>query len=125
MIDVLVSVFLFAGASFMFLAALGLVRFPDVLTRMHAAAKAGTLGKSCLAIGFMLYFGDVAFTTRAAMMVAFFVLSAPVGIHLIGRAAYAAGIAPWEGTVTDELRQHRDAGDRSARHAGEADEEPR
>jgi multicomponent Na+:H+ antiporter subunit G len=46
-------------------------------------------------------------TTRAVLVIAFFFLTAPVGAHMIARAAYAVGVPLWEGTITDELRDRR------------------
>ena len=54
-----------------------------------------------------IHFQDLAVTTRAVLVIAFFFLTAPVGAHMIARAAYAVGVPLWEGTITDELRDRR------------------
>jgi multicomponent Na+:H+ antiporter subunit G len=100
---------LLIGALFMFLAALGLLRLPDLFMRLQAATKASTLGVGCMLLGLAIHFQDLAVTTRAVLIVAFFFLTAPVGAHMIARAAYAVGVPLWEGTITDELRDHRRA----------------
>jgi multicomponent Na+:H+ antiporter subunit G len=93
-----------AGAVFMFLAAVGLVRMPDLFTRMHANTKSATLGIGLLMVGTALFFENVTTTTRALAIMIFLFVTVPVGAHLIGRAAYFAGVPLWEGTLSDELR---------------------
>ncbi|HXG09211.1 MAG TPA: monovalent cation/H(+) antiporter subunit G [Gemmataceae bacterium] len=100
---------LIVGASFMLLASLGMLRLPDLFMRLQAATKASTLGVACLLLGAAFHFQDLAVTTRAVLVIAFFVLTAPVGAHMIARAAYAVGVPLWEGTITDELYERRRA----------------
>jgi multicomponent Na+:H+ antiporter subunit G len=89
-LDVLAGIALLAGAAFALVGALGLLRFPDVFTRMHAASKAGTLGSGfCLvAVALSAHAGDVA--TRAVVAVIFLMITAPVSAHLLARAAFRA-----------------------------------
>jgi multicomponent Na+:H+ antiporter subunit G len=56
-----------------------------------------------------VHFQELGVTTRAVLVIAFFFLTAPVGAHVIARAAYAVGVPLWEGTITDELRDRRPA----------------
>lgn len=100
----IVSAFLLiGGAFFTFLAALGLVRMPDLFLRMSATTKAATLGVSSMLLGLACYFGDLALASRAGATIAFLLLTAPIGAHMIGRAAYLSGVPLWERTVVDEL----------------------
>jgi multicomponent Na+:H+ antiporter subunit G len=101
------AVLLVVGACFMLLAGLGLLRLPDLFMRLQAATKASTLGVGCLLLGVAVHFQDLAVTARAVLIVAFFFLTAPVGAHVIARAAYAVGVPLWKGTITDELRHRR------------------
>ncbi len=96
------------GSLFMFLAAVGLVRMPDLFLRMHAITKSSTLGIGLLAIGSALYFGELAIATRAMAVMLFIYITVPVGAHMIARSAYFAGVPLWEGTLSDELRGHYD-----------------
>lgn len=105
----LVAALLVLGAGTMLLAAVGIVRFPDFYTRMHAAAKAGTLGKICLVLAVMLHFVESDVSIRAVLVIAFFSLSAPVAAHLISRAAYRMGVPLWARSVTDEWADRPDA----------------
>jgi multicomponent Na+:H+ antiporter subunit G len=102
---------LVVGALFMVLAGLGVLRLPDLFMRLQAATKASTLGVGCLLLGVAVHFQDLTVTTRAVLVIAFFFLTAPVGAHMIARAAYAVGVPLWEGTITDELRDQRTAKD--------------
>jgi multicomponent Na+:H+ antiporter subunit G len=106
--QILATGFLLVGALFMFLAAVGLLRMPDLFTRMHANTKSATLGVGCLMIGTAIYFADLATATRALAVVVFLFITVPVGSHLIARAAYFAGVPLWEGTLSDELAGHYD-----------------
>jgi multicomponent Na+:H+ antiporter subunit G len=98
------AVLLVVGALFMLLAGLGVLRLPDLFMRLQAATKASTLGVGCLLLGGAVHFQDLSVTTRAVLVIGFFCLTAPVGAHMIARAAYAVGVPLWEGTIVDELR---------------------
>jgi multicomponent Na+:H+ antiporter subunit G len=118
--DWLTSVFLVIGAGFMLVAAIGVWRFPDVLTRMQAAAKAGTLGVGFIMLAVAVHFGRLAVTAHAAVILLFFVVTSPVGAHRIGRAAHRIGVPLWEGTHRDELREAtQSAGWSAGEEAGE------
>ena len=99
---------LIIGVTFMLLAAIGIVRMPDLFTRMQTATKGGSLGIVCTFLSVAVYFGEFAITARSLLIIAFFFLTAPVAAHMIARAAYFVGYQLWEETVTDELRGHYD-----------------
>jgi multicomponent Na+:H+ antiporter subunit G len=107
MTDWAVSVLLLLGSSFVLLAAVGLLRLPDLYTRMHASTKPATLGVSLLVSGLAWHAGDLGVGARAVLVVVFFLLTAPVAAHRLGRAAYRAGVPRWRGTVLDELAGER------------------
>lgn len=87
MIDILIGILLLLGGFFALIAAIGVLRLPDVLTRMHASTKAGTLGSSLTLIGCAIYFGDTTVTVRVIAIILFLMLTAPIGAHMLGRAA--------------------------------------
>jgi multicomponent Na+:H+ antiporter subunit G len=119
------AVLLVVGALFMLLAGLGVLRLPDLFMRLQAATKASTLGVSCLLLGAAVHFQELGVTTRAVLVIAFFFLTAPVGAHVIARAAYAVGVPLWEGTITDELRDRkRGAGEPSPASPAPTDPPP-
>ena len=104
LLSLVVAVMLVGGGLFTFLAALGVVRLPDVYTRMHAASKAGTVGSGLMLLAAGIHAGDAAILTRALAGFVFFVLTAPVAAHLLAKAAHAAGYRLTRLTVLDELR---------------------
>ncbi|MFN4010599.1 MAG: monovalent cation/H(+) antiporter subunit G [Pannonibacter sp.] len=91
LVDILVGLTLIIGALFALLAAVGVLRLPDVYSRMHAASKAGTVGSGLLLIALALDAGQLDVTTRAIAGVLFFLLTAPISAHLLAKAAFAAG----------------------------------
>ncbi|MEM6971255.1 MAG: monovalent cation/H(+) antiporter subunit G [Pseudomonadota bacterium] len=101
MAEQIAALLMVAGGIFCFSAALGLVRFPDVFMRMHAATKAGTLGILLLAVGQMLVAPELSVFVRALLIAVFIIGTAPIGAHLIGRAAYRTGAPIWERTTSD------------------------
>jgi multicomponent Na+:H+ antiporter subunit G len=105
MTDGVTGVLWIVGSSFAFLAALGVVRMPDVFTRMQASTKASTLGLGCLLLGAALQLADLASTIRLVSIGAFILLTTPVSAHVIARASYRANLPLWDGTVLDE--RHR------------------
>lgn len=99
-----VSIMVVAGGIFTFLAALGIVRLPDVYTRMHAASKAGTVGSGLMLLAAGIHSLDVGIFTRALAGFVFFVLTAPVAAHLVAKAAHDAGYRLTRLTTINELR---------------------
>jgi multicomponent Na+:H+ antiporter subunit G len=104
MIEFLKDFLILSGSIFMFLAALGVVRLPDLLTRMHATTKAATLGATLIMLALALHFAQVAVVARAFGVILFIMMTAPVAAHVIGRAGYFVGSKLWSGTIKDELR---------------------
>ena len=94
-----------AGATFALLAAIGVVRMPDLFTRMQAASKASTLGLGCLLVGTAIDLGDSPSVARAVSIAAFVMLTTPVASHVVARAAYLTKVPLWSGTVLDERRE--------------------
>jgi multicomponent Na+:H+ antiporter subunit G len=86
--DTAAGVLAILGASFVLLAGLGALRFPDVYARMHAATKASTLGIGLVGLGTVLAVD--AGSSKILIAVAFIFLTAPAAAHLVGRAAYRA-----------------------------------
>lgn len=92
-----------AGTAFALLGALGLQRFEDVFARMHAATKPVTLGLALVFLGAALVQDDVPTATKLLLAGALQFITAPIGAHMIGRAAYRAGGQLGPGYETDEL----------------------
>jgi multicomponent Na+:H+ antiporter subunit G len=106
--DAAVVFLLLTGATFALLAAVGLVRLPDLLTRMQAATKSGTLGVGCTVLAAAIFFGQAGIVTRGLLIIVFLFMTAPIAAHMIGRAGYFVGAELWQGTVSDDLRGRYD-----------------
>lgn len=98
------SILLVSGALFMFVGALGIVRLPDLFTRMHAATKSASFGSVLMLCAVAVYFGKIWIIFETILVIFFIFLTTPVGAHMIGRVAYLLGTQLWEGTVIDELQ---------------------
>lgn len=108
MSEILAGILILIGSGFCFVAALGVVRLPDTLTRMHAATKAGTLGAGLLIIGGAVFYQELGFTLRAVTIIALVFLTAPVAAHLVGRASYESSAPLSARTWIDELKTYKD-----------------
>lgn len=104
MVDWLVAFLILFGCTFCLVAAVGLIRLPDTLIRMHAATKAGTLGAGLILIAVAVFFNDTGTVVRALLVLVFLYITAPVAAHLIGRAAYRSGIQLSSRTWVDQLK---------------------
>lgn len=97
------GVILVLGTVFMLLAAIGVVRLPDLYTRMHAASKAGAVGGGLILLAVALLSQDAAVSMRAIIGVVFLLLTTPVSAHLLAKASYLSGYRPCNETLIDEL----------------------
>lgn len=87
-----------AGSILMAIGALGLVRMPDVFTRMHAASVIDTLGVSLVLIGLVFYAGWSLVSVKLIFLVLFITLTSPTATHAVARAAFHAGLKPHDKT---------------------------
>ncbi len=87
MTDIIIAVFLLLGGFFALIAAIGVLRLPDVLMRMHASTKAGILGSSLILIACAIFLAEVEITARVVAIILFLMLTSPIGAHMIGRAS--------------------------------------
>ncbi|HEY0124712.1 MAG TPA: monovalent cation/H(+) antiporter subunit G [Rhizobium sp.] len=104
---VIVAFLLLAGALFALVSAIGIVRLPDLYSRMHAASKAGTVGSGLLLFAVGVHSQDLSIFARALAGFLFFVLTAPISAHLLARAAHKAGHRLTPPSVRDELMKDR------------------
>ena len=119
-VEIAVAFLLVLGGFFVFAAALGVLRLPDLLIRMHASTKAGTLGCGLILLALALHYGETGIVTRALATIVFLMVTAPIAAHMIGRAAYRAGVPLWKGTVIDELDRGRGQAEESGKRADPA-----
>ncbi|WNS77646.1 monovalent cation/H(+) antiporter subunit G [Bacillus sp. DTU_2020_1000418_1_SI_GHA_SEK_038] len=105
-IRVLIALFIIIGAFLSLVAAFGVLRFPDVYTRNHAASKAATLGVMSILLGTFLYFyvEEGHFNSSVILGILFIFMTSPVAGHLISRASYNSGVKLWDKSVQDDLK---------------------
>ena len=102
--DIISGVLIIFGLSLLSLSVYGMVKMPDVYTRIHAASKAAFLGIMPFLLAAMLT-GNPAMITRALLIALFLLLTTPISAHIIGQAAY----------LTDEPMETPGAIDESGR----------
>lgn len=100
----LAAILVLVGAGFSLLAAVGLLRLPDLYTRLHAASKAGVLGAGLILLAVAVVSFDAPIVLRALLGVIFLLLATPVSAHLLARAAYRSGESPDSSTTIDDLK---------------------
>ena len=101
--DVVSAALLVTGALLALIAAVGVLRFPDVLTRMHSATKPQVLGLLLILLGLGLRLRDPGTTGLLAMVALFQLVTSPIASHMVGRASFRAGQVRHEDLVVDEL----------------------
>ena len=105
--DAAAAVLFILGALLSLVAAVGLLRFPDVLTRMHSAAKPQVLGLILITIGVGLRLRDPSAVGLLTLVVLSQLVTAPVASHMIGRAAVRGGRVRTDLLQVDELSDRR------------------
>lgn len=95
------------GLTFDFFGCLGLIRFPDVYSRLQASAKCITLGTCGILFGLFLFKGFSPTGIKALLCLLFIILTAPVSAHALARSAYLSGVKPWEGSVADAYGEEK------------------
>lgn len=95
-LNIVISLFILSGTFFLLSSSIGVVRFPDVYTRLHAATKASTLGIAGILIGAFLYLyvSHSIVSGKLLLAIVFTMLTAPVAGHMISRAAHQNGVKP-------------------------------
>ncbi len=101
--------FIFGGFFFLLVGVVGLLRLPDVYTRMHAMGKCDTLGTGMMLIGMMLLFANITNVTKLILIAAMIITINPVVTHLIAKTAYNRGTPMVEGSfiINDYVASQR------------------
>jgi len=99
--ELLGGIFAVAGSVFLLLAALGLIRMPDLFDRMQAGTKATTLGTMLFLIGLAL--AEPSWAGKSALLILFVLFSNPLSSHALARAAHYAGVTLGAKAACDEL----------------------
>ncbi|MDO5722373.1 MAG: monovalent cation/H(+) antiporter subunit G [Actinomycetaceae bacterium] len=103
------------GSVFLLIAGIGMVRLPGLYERMHAAAKPQWLGVFLVAVGTVLVTRSASWTAVAILMVTLQTVSAPIGSHLLARAAYRGGQVDLSDLCDDELARDEAAAQQQRR----------
>ena len=101
--DVVAAACLVVGALLTLIAAIGILRFADVLTRMHSATKPQVLGLLLIMVGLGLRLRDPGTIGLLALVALFQLVTTPVASHMVGRASFRAGQVRQDQLVVDEL----------------------
>ncbi|MCT8139637.1 Na+/H+ antiporter subunit G [Anaerobacillus sp. CMMVII] len=107
MTEIVISAFVLLGAFLSLLGSIGILRFPDVYGRLHAATKSATLGVISIMLAVFIYFHFVEglFSGKVLLTIVFVFITAPVAGFMVSRSAYNTGVKLWEKSVQDDLQK--------------------
>lgn len=103
-IEALQALLLIAGVAFFIIGTLGLLRFPDVYTRVHALTKADNLGLGLIVFGLLPSAGSVAAAVKLLLVWGLALIASATAGYLVARAARRNGLAPWRAAADREVR---------------------
>lgn len=103
MSDLISGFFLIIGAFFILIAGLGLVRFPDIYTRMHAVSKSMSLGIGSILIAAVIQFASWTVAIKSLLIILFLFLTLPVATQILSYVAYRSSSPLWKKSVIDEF----------------------
>ncbi|HHJ00934.1 MAG TPA: monovalent cation/H+ antiporter subunit G [Candidatus Aerophobetes bacterium] len=89
------SFLLLLGLFFMIFGVVGVLKFPDIYTRLQASTKCGVTGVISIFFGLIIQQGFSAFSIRIFFILVFVLITTPVASHIIAQAAYESGVEPW------------------------------
>lgn len=95
-LNIIIILLLLFGSFFILSGSVGIIRFPDIYTRLHAATKASTLGLAGILIGafIFLYLEHSILSGKLLLALLFILMTAPISAHMISRAAHKVGVKP-------------------------------
>jgi len=94
--ETLISVCLLFGTFFTLVAALGILRMPDIYMRIHAVTKAGTVGIGLTLLSVALFFGDMTVTSRVIGIMLFVIVTTPAAAHMLGKTMMKSKYRMWK-----------------------------
>jgi multicomponent Na+:H+ antiporter subunit G len=104
-IEWITAILILAGAFFMLVAAIGILRLQDIYLRMHAATKAPSLGAFLLISAILLYYRTPWLFVEGFLIILFIFMTAPVGAHVLAQVAHMMKSKQYDKTVVDELEE--------------------
>lgn len=93
---IITGILLALGCFFIVVASIGILRFPDFYSRMHPAGKSDTLGQLLILLGLVVYEGFSFVSIKLLIIIIFIFIVNPTATHSVAKAAYVAGVKPWE-----------------------------
>lgn len=108
---IIVGLFLALGCFLFIVASVGVIRFPDFYTRMHAAGKTDTLGQTFILVGLIIYAGASLVSIKLLIIMGLIYIINPTATHFLAKAAYTRGVEPWtkESGADEESHYIREA----------------
>ena len=115
-LEILVSGLLLLGLFFLLTGTIGLLRLKDVYSRMHATSKSTTFGVAGVLLAALIYFRFLGLSPglKESLILGFLLLTAPLGAHMIARAAYRTGVPMWRGGTVDQFKDWEEQEERQA-----------
>lgn len=105
-IEIIASILVLIGVFFTLLSAIGVIRLPDVYSRMHAAGKSSTLGVIFLMLAVFVYFIPQGIVNGKILLAIVFVfITAPLSALMVNRSAYRIGVPLAKNSVQDDLKK--------------------
>lgn len=104
--EILISICLLTGTFFTLVAALGIIRMPDIYMRIHTVTKAGTFGIGMTLLAVALFFTDPAVTSRVIGIMLFVILTTPAAAHLLGKIILNSDYRMWQNTSDKKKESH-------------------
>lgn len=103
----IVTILVLFGVFFSIVAGIGILRLPDMYSRLHAASKSSTLGVSLVLLAVFIYFWyfENQFEITLILALVFIYIIAPTGAHMLARSAFHSDIEPYQLTILNELRR--------------------
>ena len=101
-LDVFSWVCILGGLFFMLVGTIGVLRMPDVYTRLHAAGMTDTLGAGFLILGMCFQTGMTLLTLRLLLVYAFLLFTSPIGTHALARAALSGKVEPFRAPIPED-----------------------
>lgn len=93
---IITGILIALGCFFIFVASVGIVRFPDFYSRMHPAGKSDTLGQMLVLTGLMVYEGLSLVSLKLLIIIIFIFIVNPTAAHALAKAAYVSDVKPWK-----------------------------
>jgi len=105
--DIIVWALLLTGSVFAIIGGIGILRLPDVYTRLHGAGITDTMGAGLILLGLAVHEGFTLITVKLFLIFAFLINTSPVSSHAVANAAHGAGVRP---LLDDDLETDKATG---------------